>query len=219
MIDYSIIGTGSSGNAVVVKKMILIDCGVPFKALEGVYRGLSLVLLTHIHGDHFSRATIRRLASERPLLRFGCGEWLAAPLLECGVSAEQIDVYQFDRRYTYQPFELQIVPLVHNVPNCGYKIRFADGSKMIYATDTNNLNGIRAKGYDLYMIEANFDEDEIQQRIDGKKMEGQYAYEYQVLHNHLSRQKCDDFIYRNIRPGGVYVYMHQHQEKERQDNV
>lgn len=215
MIEYNIISTGSSGNAVVVKKMILIDCGVPFKALEEVYCELSLVLLTHIHGDHFNRATIRRLTSERPLLRFGCGEWLAAPLLECGVSAEQIDVYQFDRRYAYQPFELQIVPLVHNVPNCGYKIRFADGSKMIYATDTNNLNGIEAVGYDLYMIEANFDEDEIKARIEQKKMEGQYAYELQAMRNHLSKAKCDDFIYRNIKNNGVYIYMHQHEQSGR----
>lgn len=33
MIDCNIIATGSKGNAVVIEHEILIDCGVPFKAL------------------------------------------------------------------------------------------------------------------------------------------------------------------------------------------
>ena len=53
MIDYNIISTGSQGNAVVIEHKILIDCGVSFKALAAEYRTLKLVLLTHIHSDHF----------------------------------------------------------------------------------------------------------------------------------------------------------------------
>lgn len=51
---YNIISTGSKGNAVVINGRILIDCGVPFKALEPVKKDLRLVLLTHIHSDHFN---------------------------------------------------------------------------------------------------------------------------------------------------------------------
>ena len=47
------IATGSTGNAVVINDSILIDCGVPFKALEPVMKELKLVLLTQVHGDHF----------------------------------------------------------------------------------------------------------------------------------------------------------------------
>ena len=57
MIDYNIIATGSKGNAVVIDQKILIDCGVSFKALSKVYRALKLVLLTHIHSDHFQPTT------------------------------------------------------------------------------------------------------------------------------------------------------------------
>lgn len=46
--EYKIISTGSKGNAVVVDGHILIDCGVPFRRLESVYRDLDAVLLTHI---------------------------------------------------------------------------------------------------------------------------------------------------------------------------
>ena len=51
---YNIISTGSKGNAVVINGRILIDCGVPFKALEPVKKDLRLALLTHIHSDHFN---------------------------------------------------------------------------------------------------------------------------------------------------------------------
>ena len=78
--NYKIISTGSQGNAVVVDEIILIDCGVSFKALKDVYKKLQIVLLTHIHADHFKRSTIKRLAKERPALRFGCCEWLANDL-------------------------------------------------------------------------------------------------------------------------------------------
>jgi len=49
MIEYVIISTGSKGNAVIANKAVLIDCGVPFKALKMYYKKLKLVLLTHIH--------------------------------------------------------------------------------------------------------------------------------------------------------------------------
>ena len=47
--EYEIIATGSTGNATVLNKIILIDAGVSFKALKNVYRNLKIVLLTHIH--------------------------------------------------------------------------------------------------------------------------------------------------------------------------
>lgn len=212
MIDYNIIGTGSDGNAVIINDFLLIDCGVPYKAIQPYAKKLKLVLLTHIHTDHFQKGTIRRLAKERPTLRFACGRWLAEPLVRCGVEKKNIDVLDFFTLYGYGKCNVISVPLTHNVPQCGYKVHFADGSKMIYCTDTNNLNGITARNYDLYMIEANHLEDEIKEKIEQKKEAGEYAYELQVIKNHLSKEKADDFIYRNCGPKSRYVYMHQHKK-------
>lgn len=78
--EYKIISTGSKGNAVVVDGRILIDCGVPFRRLESVYRDLDAVLLTHIHSDHFQPKTLARLAAERPSLRFFACPWLGPDL-------------------------------------------------------------------------------------------------------------------------------------------
>lgn len=92
MIPFEIISTGSQGNAVVINKIILVDCGVNFKALEPYYRALKLVLLTHIHSDHFNKTAIKLLARERPTLRFACGKWLVNDVIACGVAKANIDV-------------------------------------------------------------------------------------------------------------------------------
>ena len=69
-------------NAVVIEHEILIDCGVPFKALAAEWKTLKLVLLTHIHCDHFQPSTLRLLASNRPMiyryiLSFSCSDILS----------------------------------------------------------------------------------------------------------------------------------------------
>ena len=99
--EYVIISTGSKGNAVILNGEILIDCGVPYKSIKPYVKDLKLVLLTHSHCDHFKPETIRKLASERPTLRFGCGKWLAQSLIACGVQKWRIDVYPPNIRNRY----------------------------------------------------------------------------------------------------------------------
>lgn len=211
MVDYNIISTGSKGNAVVLNKTILVDAGVPFKALTAVYRGLQLILLTHIHGDHFNKVTLRRLAEERPTLRFGCCEWLVHPLLECGVEKRQIDVYEPDCLYNYGLMTISPFRLIHDVPNCGYKIHFFAGQgSLLYATDTNSMAHVEAKGYDLYMLEANYNQDEIVGRIHEKQAAGIFCHEYKALNNHLSKEKADSWLYSQMKHNSQYVYLHEH---------
>ena len=211
--NCNIISTGSVGNAVVLNDRLLIDCGVNYKQLSPYVSGLQLVLLTHIHGDHFYPSTIKKLAKMRPTLRFGCCKWLVNNLISCGVQKWRIDVFTPELLNTYSD-DLQItaVELTHDVPNCGYKI-FIDGEKIFYATDTNNLNGIIAPDYDLYMLEANYEDEEIMERIRKKEESGVFAYEYKVLKNHLSKAKCDDFIVRNAGVRSKFIYMHGHIDK------
>ena len=82
MISFEVLSTGSKGNAVIVGKAVLIDCGVPYRIIEPHIRELKLVLLTHVHSDHFSPSTLRRMAAERPLLRFGACSWMIKPMVD-----------------------------------------------------------------------------------------------------------------------------------------
>lgn len=212
--NYNIISTGSHGNAVVLNDYILIDCGVPFKALKKVYKDLSIVLLTHRHHDHLNRATIKRLAFERPALRFACCHWLVAELVECGVSESNIDVLEIDKIYDYKAFKISPVELFHDVPNCGYRL-FIDGEKAIYATDTEHLNGITAKDYDLYLIEANYTEDDLQERIRLKQEKGEFSYEMNAATRHLSHEQASEFLLENMRADSEYAFLHGHVDKSK----
>ncbi len=212
-IRYNIISTGSKGNAVIINDIVMIDCGVSFKALKDYYKALKLVLLTHIHSDHFNSTTIRRLAAERPMLRFGCGRWLVDSLVKCGVNKANIDILESRKMYVYGPVSVVPELLVHNVPNQGYKVHFGT-KRMFYATDTNNLDGISAYDYDLLLIEANYTDAEIKERIAEKKLNDEYAYEIAVTKNHLSKEKCDAWIAKNATDKTVYAYMHCHVDKE-----
>lgn len=211
--NYNIISTGSQGNAVIVDDIILIDCGVSFKALKDVYKELQIVLLTHIHADHFKRSTIKRLAKERPALRFGCCEWLANELVEAGVSWRNIDVFEIGKVYDYEALKVSPVKLYHNVLNCGYRI-FANGEKAIYATDTEHLQGITAKDYDLYMIEANYTDEDLQERINAKLEAGEYCYELNVANRHLSHEQASEWLMDNMNEKSEYVFLHAHKDKK-----
>ena len=214
--EYNIISTGSHGNAVVLNNYILIDCGVPFKALTKVYKDLKIVLLTHIHTDHFKKTTIKRLAEERPTLRFACCKWLIQPRVECGVNKGNIDVLEIGKIYNYGVFKASRIELYHDTPNCGYRLFFGD-KKVLYATDTEHLEGITAEDYDLYMIEANYQEDDLQRRIEAKKAIGEYSYEMNCALRHLSHEQASEFLLKNMGKQSEYVFLHGHIDKEKKD--
>lgn len=208
---YNIISTGSVGNAVVINGFILIDCGVPFKSLKSVYKDLKLVLLTHIHGDHFNKTTIKQLAKERPTLFFGCCEWFIQPLIDCGVKKSKILPFKCGQICDLGACKVSPVKLYHDVPNCGYRL-YIGSERALYITDTGTVNGITAQDYDLYMIEANYRSDEITERIAAKEAAGEYCYEKSVLYRHLSKEQADDFLLNNMGNKGEFVYLHMHKE-------
>lgn len=208
---YKIIATGSQGNAVVLNDKILIDCGVPFKDLKPYYKKLQVVLLTHCHIDHLNPKTIAKLAKERPVLRFGCCRWLVKILIDIGVPAENIDLYEIGKMYNYTTFKIMPVYLYHDVENCGYRV-FVGVEKAFYATDTRTLENITAKNYDLYLIEANYNTEDLRKRIAEKQGTGEYIYEKRVEETHLSKEQADEFLLANMASYSVYEYLHGHKD-------
>jgi len=211
---YNIISTGSKGNAVIINDNILIDCGVPYKALKPYVKDIKLVLLTHIHGDHFNPATIKKLHSDRPTVRFGCCDWLINLLLDCGVNKRNIDPYSNGGIFEYKNL-CKITPqnIPHNVPNCAYHIQI-DNFKIFYATDTNDLSHVSALNYNLYFVEGNYTESDILERIRQKQEIGAFCYEYEVLNNHLSVEKATEWLFENARNKSEYVLLHGHESEK-----
>ena len=209
--NFNILNSGSDGNGVIIEDIILIDFGVSFKKLEDYYKRLKIVLLTHIHGDHFNKKTISKLAIERPTLRFGCCEWLVKDLIECGVNKKNIDVYETGKTYSYKTFKVIPIKLYHDVPQCGYKLRLGV-NKLIYATDTNKIEHIEAKNYDYYFIEGNYeDEEELHSRAVND------FYEDRVKKTHLSKVQATEWLMKNMGKNSKYIFMHEHKERGKND--
>lgn len=210
--NYKIINSGSDGNAIIIEDFILIDCGVSFQKLKEHYKKFKIILLTHIHQDHFNKKTISKLAIERPTLRFACCDWLLEELVKCGVNKKNIDVIKIGEIYNYNSFKITPIKAYHDVPNCGYRI-FINNKKCIYITDTKTLEGIKAVNYDLYLIEANYESDELKKRIEEKRNNGEYVYESRVEYTHLSKEQTDKFLLENMNDNSIYEYLHQHKER------
>lgn len=209
---YKVIKSGSSGNCTVLNNTIAIDLGISWKALKEFQETIKLVLLTHIHSDHFNITTIKKLHKERPTVKFVCLKHLVEPLSKA-VGIDSIYVLEANKLYDLGICRVAAFPLKHDVPNNGWRIMIGK-EKAIYATDTCNLYGITAKNYDLYLIEANYDLPDVLNKINEKRRNGEYVYEVRAINNHLSIQQAHDFIDSNMGPNGIWEPMHKHKEKE-----
>lgn len=190
---YKVISTGSKGNCVIYHNSIMVDCGVPYSLISEYVNDIQIILLTHSHKDHINITTIHKLAFERPTLRFACGEWMV-PLLD---GIKNVDVLEIGKLYDYGAFKVAPVKLFHDVPNCGWRI-FKGNHKTIHCTDTAHLKGITAKGYDLYAIEHNYNEDTIFESIRIKQERGEFTHQIGSINSHLSEQQARNFIFENV---------------------
>jgi len=204
---HSIIASGSTGNSVVYHNSIMVDCGIPFNLLTRIINNLQLVLLTHKHSDHLNLSTIKKLAFERPSLRFGCCEWMVEHL----EGIKNVDVYEIGKIYDYGQFQISPVKLYHDVENCGYRI-FKDGTKIFHATDTCTLDGISAKEYDLYALEHNYDEETVWDNIKAIEDSGGFAHQRGAINSHLSEQQAKEFFFRNMKESSKLIRLHEHHE-------
>lgn len=138
------------------------------------------------------------------------------PLLSIGVSPKVIDVFELGKEYSYSGLAvISAFDAPHDIPNCGYRIAFPNGEKLLYVTDCGSISHIEAKCYTMYAIEANHREQEIQRRAYEKLIKGEFAYEFRAASTHLSYEQAMDWLYRNMGPTSQYVLLHQHSETEK----
>lgn len=201
---HNVLSSGSKGNCVIYHGSIAVDMGVSYSTIKNHKHALQLVLLTHCHSDHFNISTIKKLAFERPTLRFACGGFLAEYL----TGIKNVDILNYGKTYDYGLFSISPIKLYHDVPNFGYRI-FKDGTKIIHATDTAHLDGITAKDYDLYAIESNYNEDTVFESIKKKQEKGEYAYQVGSIKSHLSEQQAREFIFKNGNENSKVLRLHE----------
>ena len=205
--NIHILGSSSKGNAIVYFDEIMVDCGVNYQTLKPVEDNIRLVLLTHRHGDHFKTTTMKSLAKNRPSLLWGVPEHLEDLFLKLDIP--NYVVFNEGKAYSFGDYIISPFKLYHDVPNVGWRIiNKPKDYKIFHATDTFTLDGIQAKGYDLYALEFNHDADRIMDDIISKLSSGEYAYEVKSMENHLSFQKAQAFFDENKKGSSELVKLH-----------
>ena len=187
-LDYHIIGTGSSGNAVRIEN-IMFDCGVPFSHMKEDLYKVDTLLITHSHSDHIKPATLERIRKEFPgITVFG--------------NADVAYQYDVDMVVGTKPFSLRkrrkVIPFdgVHDVPVTGYIVQMK-GLNILYMTDTARVNPPGDYLLDYVFLESNFDERKLRQEAKRYKKHGYDPY--LSVTRHLSTQKCKEFYYTHRR--------------------
>ncbi len=208
---HKIISSSSKGNCIIYFGCVMVDCGVPFKDIKKHLNDIRLILLTHEHSDHLNSYTLLKISKEYPLIRFGVPSHLTQMVLDIGIDErkiERIKLLDSGEMYVYPFFEIAPIKLYHDVPNFGYRI-FKDGLKVIHCTDTAHLEGIEAKGYELYAIEGNYCENKVKQIIKEKQEKGGVAYQIGSINSHLSIQQAQEFYIKNKAEHSEVVFLHQ----------
>jgi len=213
LIKFTVLGSGSTGNAVYVEvddKALLLDAGLNFKQLnlrlEAMNRsieGVEHIFISHQHGDHVrALGMIEKKIYPMPVVH----SELDGTIKE----DSNVDLYpdndDFDTTVT--AFRLD-----HDDPCLGYVVKDNDGNKLLYITDTGSIP-CDSMGHMLdcgaIIVEANHDVEMLnnclylvdrQERVFQTHMENYQAMElleviksdklrYVVLH-HLSQGNND----------------------------
>lgn len=164
-LDYCILASGSSGNAVWVRgngTEVLLDCGIgprglraPLAAVNTEVGNIRAVVCTHHHGDH---------AAGIPALARGGADVYATPptlrRLSKRVCASRLRPVEPGRTVNIGGLRVQTVPTSHDAPG-SVALVVSDGvSKLGMATDLGRKTKrlVRAfSGVDAVILESNHD--------------------------------------------------------------
>lgn len=206
MLDYKILSSGSIGNAVRIRN-IMIDCGIAFNKMKEDLYQCQYLLITHDHQDHVKPAVLNQIVSQFPNVEIYSTYKVAR--INDAVTAINTD---------YLPIWLAragcnmwAIPVPHNTLCFGYVLRF-DDVDILYATDLKNTvelgrfteeTEIR---YDYTFLEANYDETKL--RMLGNEWHGQYNAYVDSSERHLSKDEALRFYARFRKEGGELIELH-----------
>ena len=217
--DIDIIGTGSSGNAVLIDNTILIDIGLPWRDVGNAAMSASRIFVTHRHADHLGMSAVRGLLKHRPaMVKHGLyvnresfdhiakrAPGVASMIPESHIIRDNTVVEHSWRGSRYR---IEAYSLVHNVENHGFVITNLDtGKRLIHATDTMSMHSAPPGIYDVLLIEGNYDEDVIDDTIDL----GTDAEAWRAMQNfrHFSVQEMERYVRLHSHPESIVVQLHE----------
>lgn len=180
-----VIGSSSKGNGYVLtngNETLVIEAGCHYRKVKEAINfnvaSIQAVLVSHSHSDH--AAYVREYTNEglKVIASPDVAEVYEIPSL-------QLLIYSSIKPSVLRAGRFQILPfhVVHDVPCYGFLIQHPDCGKIVFITDTH-FSPARFKGINHYIIEANYSEAILEQRLRDGKIN--YAYYERVLRSHMS---------------------------------
>lgn len=177
-LDYNVIATGSSGNAVRIEN-ILFDAGIPYNRLKDDLNKVKYVVYTHQHTDHVNYTTYLRIRQNFPYVKV-IGNWQVGTKLKLDYIAD-VDAPLNVGDYIFNCYQVE-----HDVLTYAYDFK-VKGYDVLFATDLANTDSLPNKKFDYIFLESNYDQEIIKQ-VEHKHYGRYYPY-LDSTTRHLSRQQ------------------------------
>jgi hypothetical protein len=214
-VKSNIVASGSSGNAIILENGICLDMGIPYKKIKPYLKDIKIIFISHLHSDHCLNSCIKKIALEKPNIKFITNQVNAPHLVELGVAKKNVFALELEKWYDIGLCKVRLEYLIHDKSNCALKID-QNGYKLIYIVDTASVDHIEAKDYDYALIEANYlDEEELNRKIEEDKLENRFSHYERVKNTHLSQLSAINWLQKNNIVN--YTFIHEHKEKEREN--
>lgn len=210
-LSTNVIASGSKpGNCVTyLGGRVMVDCGTTIKKLNGQIDNLELVIITHEHTDHIGKrnkdgvagSAFRHIISNKPSVMFVFAPYLEAVAKEMGIT--NYTVVEPGVVVNINGFFIKLDPVRHNVPNVGVHIGSLEKKgiklvdrmfKIFHCTDMGSYEGITAHNYDVYGLEANYDEEEVKELIKADLEKEGWSHRERSLVDHISIQETQRFL-------------------------
>lgn len=203
-LDYKVIASGSSGNAVRIEN-IMIDCGIPYKYMKEELYKVDFLLITHDHSDHVNKTTLKHIVKDFPNIKI-YSTYKVARINEnvVAINTDYLPIWLKD-------CEMYAVEVPHNTITFAY-ILLLPGHNVLYATDLRQTDELekfteeKHLKYDYMFLEANYDD----YKLEGVKNEwhGQYNAYIDSTSRHLSKDQSLKCYIKYKTERGEYIELH-----------
>jgi phosphoribosyl 1,2-cyclic phosphodiesterase len=201
VLDVVSLGSGSSGNALLVRTArtaILVDCGLDPRRISSALTGIGLsadsldaILISHEHTDHVK--SLARIATTRTAVVASRGTIRA-----CNLPGLNWTELSTSVRVSVADIEVDAISVSHDAAEpCGFFLRAADGAVTVL-TDLGTAPAMAAASIavsDLVVLEANHDEEMLRR--------GPYTahLKRRILSDtgHLSNTACSELLVTALR--------------------
>lgn len=212
-----ILGTGSTGNAVLIDDTIMIDCGLGVNKLLPYLQNVRHLFITHRHSDHLNISVLKNIAKKvsESIIRFGlhvnsdCYNMIErkAPEIAEMIESERLTSHSLlDLKIDGVEYKIETYPLYHDVENQGFVIT-KNGKTLIHATDTSTMKDAPNRQFDVILVEGNYDESKLIEYLKSDDREVRYRAARNL--RHLSIQAHENFVKSHSHPDTISLMLHE----------